>query len=113
MSTEMFNVRLEAEMVDAIEAAAKAAGLRKSPWAREVLAVVALGGVSLEDLRTLLDERGVTGGVSPHPVRNLMLQGQTGRKDQAVSGCLHPPTAITKMPFTDVCSLCGATVRKR
>lgn len=107
--TVLFNVRVAAGLLDAIENAAAEAGLKKSVWAREVLAAVAVGGVTLEDLRDLVQ----VGSVSPHPARYLALQGQSGRSEGRRAVCSHPSTAIQALPFTDLCRLCGATVKHR
>ena len=114
MTTRMFNVRVDDTLGDAIDDAAEAGGITRSVWAREVLGSVALGGVTLEDLRRLVSAHS-NGGVvpSPHPARTLVLQGQIGRRNQIQAGCLHPATAIKHLPFTDVCGLCGETVRHR
>lgn len=108
----LFNVRVDETLLDAIEEAAGSAGLRKSVWAREVLGAVALGGVTLDMLRQLVDTIGLE-PTSPHPARYLPLQGQTGRSEKAQARCKHPVTAIKRLPFTDVCGLCGATVKRR
>ena len=110
--TLMFNFRVDADLFDQIEDAAKAAGLTKSVWSREVLASVASGGVTLDQLRDLVKQSGVE-LVSPHPARYLPLQGQTGRSEKVQAKCLHPTTAIKQLPFTDVCGICGATVKDR
>ena len=111
MSTVMFNVRVDESMMDAIEDAAEAAGVRKSVWAREVLAAGALGGVTLEELRVIVARQ--EGSISPHPERYLPLQGQTGRSERRQASCTHPVTAKKQLPFIDVCGLCGATVKVR
>lgn len=107
--TQMFNVRLEFELFDAIDKAAEDAGVTRSVWAREVLASVALGGVTLEQLRDLVQGQ----GQSPHPGRYLPLQGRIGRSERLQASCIHPPTAVTQLPFTDVCGLCGKVLRRR
>lgn len=112
MATQLFNMKVDDELAEAIEKAAADSGLRKSVWAREVLASVALGGVTLEQLRELVDRAGLV-GADPHPARYLPLQGQTGRSIKKQASCKHPVTAIRQLPFTDVCSLCGATVRRK
>lgn len=111
--TQLFNVRVTPELFDAIEDAAAAEGLRKSVWAREVLGAIAMGGVTLAQLRALLDADPASVGVTPHPSRYLALQGQNARSDKLQAQCSHPSTAVRKLPFTDVCGVCGATLRRR
>lgn len=108
---DLFNVRISPDLDEAIVAAHTKEGVTKSLWAREVLGAVALGGVTLEELRVLVSRKADV--LSPHPVRHLSLQGQTGRKEAAVAVCSHPATAIKRLPFTDLCGLCGTTVRSR
>lgn len=110
--TLMFNFRVDADLFDLIDDAAQAQGLTRSMWTREVLASVASGGVTLEQLRDMVAASGVE-QVSPHPARYLPLQGQTGRSTKAQATCLHPKSAIRQLPFTDVCGVCGATVKDR
>jgi hypothetical protein len=113
MTTSMFNFRVEGEMLVAIEAAADAAGLAKSTWAREILGAVAIGGVTMEDLRLLVEARQEGRPVvSPHPVRHLALQGPPGRRDQVARSCVHPESGWKRLPFSIVCGVCGDTVRK-
>lgn len=114
MTTRMFNVRVERDLEDAIEKAAADAGLRKSVWAREVLAVVALGGVplsSLSQLVTGLDRPAGTPG--PHPARFIALQSSQRLRYARSGACIHPPQALRVLPFTDVCGLCGTVVRQK
>lgn len=111
MTTSLFNVRVDDDLSDAIEASAEASGLKKSAWAREVLGAVALGGVTLQDLNDLIKSKGLT-DQSPHPERYLSLQGQTGRQESIVRRCIHPLTARKQLAFAQVCGLCGATVKK-
>lgn len=107
MATVLFNVRVDETMMEAIEAAAEDAGLKKSTWAREVLGAVALGGVTLEQLAALVE-----GDVSPHPKRMIPLQGRIGRRENLVRKCTHPPTAWQELPFTTVCKVCGDVLRR-
>ena len=111
MTTSLFNVRVDDDLSDAIDASAELAGLKKSAWAREVLGAVALGGVTLEDLNRLINSRGL-GGLSPHPERHLTLQGATGRLDDTQRRCLHPSTARQQLAFSVMCRLCGGTVKR-
>lgn len=111
MTTSMFNVRVDDTLLDAIEDAAERVGLRKSVWAREVLGAVALGGVTLDDLTVLVQQRNGS-GTSPHPERYLAVQSLQGRTDRVVKACTHPLTARQQLPFTIVCGLCGTVVKR-
>ena len=103
----MFNVRVEPALEDAIVKAAERAGLRKSVWAREVLLAAASG---LFDPMLVRSEGGT---VSPHPARFLALQAGEAYRAQQAGTCVHPPTALKELPFTDVCGLCGTVIRNR
>jgi hypothetical protein len=111
MPTEMFNVRVDDTLLDAIEASAASVGLKKSVWAREVLGAVALGGVTLDDLTALVASRNGS-EVSPHPARYLAVQKIQGRTDVAARGCKHPVTARQRLPFTEVCGVCKTVVKR-
>ena len=110
MATSLFNVRLEDELQDAVDARSSEEGLKKSTWAREVLGAIAYGGVTLEELHGFVQEK--TEGKNLHPDRHLALQGQTGRQDETARRCVHPVTARKQMVFSVMCSLCGATVKR-
>lgn len=112
MATAMFNVRVDVELFDAIEDAAAREGVTKSVWAREVMGAVAIGGVTLRDLGGIMDGRKVV-NVSPHPARQIVLGGVTGRTEKVAEGCAHPLSAVKQLPFTDVCGLCGYVLRRR
>lgn len=111
MATSLFNVRVDDELSDAIEARAAELGLKKSAWAREVLGAVALGGVTLDDLNVLVERRGLT-EQSPHPERHLALQGMLGRQDTIAKRCSHPLTARKQLAFSQICGVCGQTVKR-
>jgi hypothetical protein len=111
VATSLFNVRLEDELQDGIDARADEEGLKKSTWAREVLGAVVFGEITLEDLHALVQAKG-TAGQSVHPDRHLALQGMTGRQDDVVRRCTHPATARKQMVFSVMCSLCGSTVKR-
>lgn len=111
MATSLFNFRVSDDLDLAIEESAKAAGVKKSMWAREVLGAVALGGVTLDDLAQLIALRG-NSDQSPHPQRQLVLQGSTGRLDEAQRDCVHPVTGRKQLAFSVICSVCGATVKR-
>lgn len=106
MPSSMFNCRVEPELLAAIEKAAAEHGIRKSVWAREVLAAAASG---------LFDPMAVRGDgqVSPHPARFLALQAGEASRAKANGDCVHPVTAIKELPFTDLCGVCGVVVRTR
>lgn len=111
MSTSLFNVRLDDDLIDDIEARAAEVGVKKSVWAREVLAACAQGGVTMEDLKKLMELRGTTG--SPHPARHLTLQGTTGRIAEGVTGrCIHPRAGRIQLAFSQRCGVCGAELKK-
>lgn len=111
MATSLFNVRLEDELQDGLDARASVEGLKKSTFAREVLSAVVYGQVTLEDLHALVKAKGATGS-TVHPDRHLALQGMTGRQDEVARKCTHPVTARKQMVFSVMCSVCGATVKR-
>lgn len=111
MATSLFNVRMEDELIDTIEGLSRDLGVKKSVWAREVLGVVALGGVTMEQLTALVAANGKA-GESPHPERFLTIQAQTARRETMSRDCVHPLTARRRMPFTVLCSSCGAVVKR-
>lgn len=91
--SRMLNVRIDADLWEAIEDAATVCGVTRSVWLREMLSVaVQLPG--------------------PHPKHALMLQ-RANEPRRFVPDCKHPPTAITVLPFSDVCRICGSIVRNR
>lgn len=91
--SRMLNVRIDADLWEAIEDAASKCGVTRSVWLREMLAAA----VALPD---------------PHPKNALMLQ-RANEPRRFVQGCKHPPTAIVMLPFSDVCRVCGQIVRNR
>lgn len=111
MGSPLFNVRVSDELDLAITEAAEAVGVKKSVYAREVLAAVVLGGVTLEELRAIVVRNGRQ-DESPHPERYLSLQIQEGRRTSVEQGCLHPVHARKQLTFTVVCGVCGATVKR-
>lgn len=111
MPTSLFNVRLDDDLLDAIEALADAMGVKKSVWAREVLGAVAIGGVTMEQLTALVAANGLA-GESPHPERFLTIQSQTARRETMSRACAHPLTARQRMPFTIICGACGEVVKR-
>jgi predicted transcriptional regulator len=111
MATSLFNIRVDDDLQDAIDACAKALGVKKSVWAREVLGAVALGGVTMEQLTLLVASNGEQ-AKSPHPERFLTIQAQTARRELLSKTCSHPLPARKHMPFTVVCSLCGDVVKR-
>lgn len=116
---KLFNVRMEPELHEAIESQAKADEVKsKSVWAREALAgVVRLGG--LTKLQTAIEDTEGRGShstasdsasLSPHPARSLALQAKP-REARSSTECQHPRTARRRLPFLEVCGVCGVTVR--
>lgn len=47
------------------------------------------------------------------PAPEERLDVAAGELRRFVQGCQHPPTAITVLPFSDVCRVCGQIVRNR
>ena len=111
MGSPLFNFRVSDEMDDAITREAERVGVKKSVYAREIIAAVVLGGVTLAELKTIVDRNGKA-DESPHPERYLTLQIQEGRRASVEQGCLHPVTARKQLTFTVICGLCGATVKR-
>lgn len=113
MTTKLFNVRVPDGLRDAIDDAAEKEDLTPSVWAREIFAAMTMGGVTLDDLKRLVDAAGRGEVIEPHPKRMLALQGLTGRQERVKAECIHPSTAIKHLPFTDVCGLCSSVVKAR
>lgn len=104
--TKMFNVRVEDDLLAAIESKAAETGVTKSVWAREVLASVAYGLIELTEVKS-------NGESGPHPARFLALQSVTSASRKMTGACLHPVSAYVELPFTTVCRVCGAVVRQK
>lgn len=92
--TKMLNVRVEQDLAEAIDRAAEDHGVSRSMWMREVLA------------------KAVVGVEEPHPARTLALQKQRRLQVEERTHCTHPPGARKQLPFSEVCTLCGVTVRE-
>ena len=88
--TKMLNVRVDEDLLGRIDSAAEDAGVSRSVWMREILA----HAVDAE----------------PHPQRALALQASTAKSELARQ-CMHPTTARRRLPFQEVCTLCGARVK--
>jgi hypothetical protein len=114
MATKMMNFRAEETLADAVDVAAEKAGVSRSVWLREVVAMVAFGLVDLSAVTagTTPDDR-PSGTPSPHPARFLALQAASRTTVTVDESCKHPVTAKKSLPFTDVCGLCGAVLRQR
>lgn len=111
MTMSVFNFRIDDDLDDAITATVEREGLRKSMWAREVLGAVALGGVTLDQLRELVEANGRR-DQKPHPAR-FSVQPIQPRQETGLGRCRHPKTAIKNLVFTDVCTVCDQVVRQR
>jgi hypothetical protein len=101
----MLNVRVEDGVWGLIASAVARSGVSRSDWVREVLVGAASG-------RLVVGSGG--SGVRPglvHPERALALQARSGRRSGHPS-CAHPLTARSALPFREVCSVCGGTVRR-
>ena len=94
--SQMLNVRVEPDLAAAIESAATAAGVSRSVWMREVLAASA------------------NANGEAHPPRALALQAsrEIGHLHPDRQECRHPKTARRKLPFSEVCGICGTTTRQ-
>ncbi len=122
----MFNVRLDDDLFDDVVDAAKAEGLDRSTWTREILGAVVYGKVTLDDLRTLVEQRTAQTEPAPEPspqgfspvgrvrrvqpaTRRLAVQGVV-RQQVRTSGerkCLHPEASIRRLPMSRLCLACG------
>lgn len=90
------SVRFDSEKMVLLEEARKRDGSPNlSTWAREKLIEAAVPGTP----------------VQPHPQRALALQ--RGRTLEAeTTGCQHPLPARQKLPFKEICGVCGEVVRR-
>jgi hypothetical protein len=101
----MLNVRVEDGVWGLIASAVEASGVSRSDWVREVL----VGAASGRLVPGPVSGEGVP--VVVHPVRALALQARAGRRSGHPT-CAHPLTARSQLPFREVCSVCGGTVRR-
>lgn len=109
--TPVLTFRADKLFVQAIDDAARQEELPRSAFIREVLAVVALGGVTIGELRVLLDAS-KRDAVSPHPEGFVGIRHVVRRSEILDGECKHPTPALRRHAFTVVCDVCGKTVKR-
>jgi hypothetical protein len=109
--TPVITFRAEKAFGQAIDDAARKQELPRSAFIREVLGTVVMGGVTLDELRVLMEKRGRV-EVSPHPQGSVVIR-HVVRKAEILDGqCKHPTPALRRHAFTIVCDICGHVVKR-
>lgn len=112
---ETLTLRVTDEMFQRITDLAEDQQVNRSALIRELLAIPTFGDVTMDDLRRLVmkaqEQAPVVDYRDIHPqVRSLAISQAPVVE---TLGCKHPRPAIKQLPFSDVCTICGETVRHR